>query len=113
MPIFVDARIPVLFAPAATAGPGDALLTEADLPGGAMPVWAAAPRPHGVASGCVCCRPGGAPAQALRRLFLARARGEVAFFSRLVVAAGAAGEAAVRQALASDAFLAGRYRVAG
>jgi hypothetical protein len=49
-------------------------------------------------------------AEALHRLFLGRARGTAAFFARVVVAASPEGEAAVRQALARDAFVAGRYR---
>lgn len=99
MTIFVDARIPVLFAPVAESGPGDLLLTEADLSG--------AP---GHSAGCGCCAPRGALAQALHRLFLARVRGEVAFFRRVVVTAPAAG---LREALTGDTFLAGRYRAEG
>lgn len=112
MPIFVDARIPVAFAPAASAGRGDALLIEGEgaAPDG-MPVVRLAAAPPGHAAGCACCAPRGPVAEALRGLFLARARDASAFFTRLVVSAGAEGEAAIRQALAADAFLAGRYRV--
>lgn len=117
MPIFVDARIAVTFAPAASAGRGEALLIEGQgaAPDG-VPVarFAAVPVGHfpaGPAPGCACCRPRGPVAEALHRLFLARARGASACFTRVIVAAGAEGEAAVRQALAGDAFLAGRYRV--
>ena len=114
MPIFIDARIPVVFAPAAMAGRGDAVLIEGD---GAAPEGVAVARfsiaRPGHVPGCACCAPRGPVAVALHGLFLARARDPVAFFSRVVVAAGAEGEAAVRQALAEDAFLAGRYRSAG
>ncbi len=117
MPIFVDARIPVAFAPAASAGRGDALLIEGDgpVPDGVpdgLPVARLAAALPGHVAGCACCAPRGPVAAALHRLFLARARDAAAFFTRLVVCAGAEGEAAVRQALAADAFLAGRYRVA-
>ena len=95
MAIFVDARIPVVFAPASVSGPGDAVLTEANLPG------------H--AAGCACCAPRGALSQALHRLFLARARGEVPFFRRVVITIPAA--ATARDSFDRDAFLAGRYRV--
>jgi hypothetical protein len=113
MPIFIDARIPVMFAPAASAGRGDAVLIEGEgtAPEG-VPVARLAAPPPGHATGCTCCAPRGPVAEALHRLFLARARGGCAFFTRVVVCAGAEGEAAIRQALAGDAFLAGRYRVA-
>jgi hypothetical protein len=113
MPIFIDARIPVVFAPAGTAGRGDALLIEGDAatPAG-LPVARFSVALPGHALGCACCAPRGPVAEALHRLFLARARGTAAFFARVVVTAGPDGEAAVRQALAGDAFLAGRYRPA-
>ena len=49
---------------------------------------------------------------ALGRLFLARARGEVAWFHSIAVIATPAGEAAVRAALAGDRVAAGRFRLA-
>jgi hypothetical protein len=114
MPIFIDARIPVVFAPAGAAGGGDALLIEGD---GAAPDGLAVARfsvaMPGHAVGCACCAPRGPAAAALHRLFLARARGTAAFFARVVVTAGPEGEAAVRQALTGDAFVAGRYRESG
>jgi hypothetical protein len=113
MPIFIDARIPVVFAPAATVGSGEAVLIEGDgaAPEG-LPVARFSVARPGHVPGCACCAPRGPVAVALHGLFLARVRGTAAFFSRVVVAAGPEGEAAVRQALAGDAFLAGRYRVA-
>jgi hypothetical protein len=109
MPNFADARIPVIVAAAASAGPGDALLIEGPAPAPAgVPVARFVVSGH--LAGCACCAPRGAVAEALHRLFLARARDAGAFFTRVIVVAGAAGEAAVRQALAEDAFLAGRYR---
>jgi hypothetical protein len=114
MPIFIDARIPVVFAPAGAAGGGDALLIEGDgaAPDG-LPVARFSTALPGHAVGCACCAPRGPVADALHRLFLARARGTAAFFARVVVAAGPEGEAAVRRALVDDAFLSGRYRAAG
>jgi len=50
-------------------------------------------------------------AEALGRLFLARARGEVAGFRSIAVIATPAGEAAVRAALAGDQVSAGRFRL--
>ena len=113
MTIFVDARIPVTFAPAATAGRGDAVLIDGEgaVPEG-VPVARIQATPPGHAADCTCCAPRGPVAEALHHLFLARARGACAFYTRVVVSAGAEGEAAIRQALANDAFLAGRYRVA-
>jgi hypothetical protein len=52
-------------------------------------------------------------AEALGRLFLARARAEAAFFNGVVaVVATPAGEASVRAALAEDQLSAGRFRLA-
>ncbi len=114
MPNFDDARIPVIFAPAAAAGAGDAVLVEGDavVPAGLPVDRFAAGRP-GHPTVCACCAPRGAVAVAMHRMFLARARGSIAFFGRLVVAAGPTGQAAVREALASDGFLIGRYRLEG
>ena len=112
MPIFIDARIPVIFAPATTAVDGDALLTEGDAaaPEG-VPVARFSAELPGHALGCACCAGRSPVAAALHRLFLARARGTAAFFARVVVACGPEGEAAVRQALAEDGFVGGRYRL--
>jgi hypothetical protein len=112
MPIFVDARLPVHFASAA-AGPGDALLIEGEgmePEGVAVAHFLVAPAGHLV--GCPCCAPRGPVVQALLGLFIARVRGECPHFARVIVMASAAGQVAVRQALAEDVFLAGRYRAA-
>ncbi len=61
--------------------------------------------------GCACCVPRSAVGQAFGRLFLARARGEVAWFDAVAVLATSAGEAAVRAALAADQVSAGRFRL--
>lgn len=111
-----DHRVPVRFAPADAAGPDEALLIEGDaaVPVGRAIAWF---RPaQGLAGhpfGCACCVPRGPAAGALGRLFLARARGEVAFFRSVVAAVTTpAGEAAVRAALADDQVSAGRFRLA-
>ncbi len=112
MPVFIDARVPVVFAPAATASRGDALLLEADAeaPAG-LPVarFRLCQPEHG--EGCACCAPRSAAAVALRELFLARVQGRVPWFGRVVAAVCGEGEAAVRAALAEDGFAAGRYRL--
>ncbi len=111
MPIFVDARVPVVFGPVTAAGPRDALLLEGGeaAPAGLPEARFALCQP-GHPAGCACCAPRSAVAAALRDLFLARARGGVPWFGRVVVVASAEGEAAVRAALADDGFVAGRYR---
>ena len=99
-------------APPMRPGGDAALLVEGDAPvpagtsDGAVQAgdraWPAIP------SGCTCCVPRGPVAEALGRLFLARARGEVAFFRSVVaVMATPAGEAAVRAALARGSSLRG------
>jgi hypothetical protein len=105
--------IEIVFGGPVTAA--DAVLIEGD---GAAPPAAAVARfvvrakpLHGV--GCACCAPRGPASEALSRLFLARARGEVALFSRVVVLAGDEGMALVRAALAGDAVTRARFGVAG
>lgn len=108
-----DGRIGVRFGAAGDAGPEDALLIEgkalADRPAAAwfrLPVRIAA---HPV--GCTCCAPRGPVAEALGRLFLARARGELPWFRSVVaVAHSAAGAEAVRAALVGDVVTAARFR---
>ena len=106
-----DARLPVVFGDIAMAGPDDALLIEGDAPAPpGLAVARFAPGPlawH--AAGCACCTPRAAAAAALGRLYLARARNEVAFFRRVV--AVVSDPAAIRAALAGDALAGGRYRV--
>lgn len=93
------------------AGPEDAVLVEGGGTAGAAAVverFRLVVDPmHGV--GCACCAPRGPAAVALGRLFLARARGEVGWFSRVVVMASDAGAAAVRAALAEDAVVMARF----
>ena len=111
-----DDRVPVRFAGADAAAPDEALLVEGDAPvppGHPVARFRLAPGLPGHPVGCACCAPRGPVAEALGRLFLVRARGEVAFFRSVVaVTATADGEAAVRAALAEDQVSAGRFRLA-
>ena len=110
-----DDRVPVRFGSGDTAGQADALAVEgrAAVPTGhAVVRFRLGPGLTGHPFGCACCVPRGPVAEALGRLFLARARGEVAFFRSVVVVATPVGEAAVRAALAEDQVSAGRFRMA-
>ena len=107
-----DPRIPVLRAAPSSLRPNDAVL---------LPPGAAAPPGHPVARlaatpahvpGCACCPPRGEAGRALGRLFLARARGEVAFFDRvLVLLPSDAAWAEVARAVAQDVLASARYRL--
>lgn len=104
-----DERIPVSpnAAGAARLGAETALVLapgEAAVPGAAVERLAERPAPHGAA--CPCCAPRAALAEALHRLFLRRARGEVGFFRRVAVSLPAA---EIRAALA-DPLVAQRFR---
>ena len=102
-----DARIPVVFGNRCDPQEGDILLAgRLDGPSGHD--LADAPD-HG--AGCACCVARTPAAQALSRLFTQRARGEVAFFRRVLVE-GQGLEAAVRTALQSDPVAAARFRLA-
>ena len=109
-----DPRIPVRLGPLADAAPGVALLIEgeAQVPAG-HPLARFTPSPtpfHPI--GCACCTRRNAAAEALARLFLARARGGSWFAEVQAVTATEAGAAAVRAALAEDRLIAGRFRLA-
>ncbi len=98
MTLMFDARVPVVFGHAGEAQDGDAVLA----------VESGGEAPHDV--GCACCAARSPAAQALGRLFAQRARGEVAFFRRVLVD-GRRAEAAVRAALQSDPVAAARFRL--
>jgi hypothetical protein len=106
-----DARLPVVFGDIALAGPDDALLIEGEAPAPpGRPVARFTPGPlRWHAAGCACCAPRAAAAAALGRLFLARARGDISFFRRVI--AVVTDQAAVRAAIAGDALAAGRFRL--
>ncbi|HYF06194.1 MAG TPA: hypothetical protein VD970_01130 [Acetobacteraceae bacterium] len=119
----LDARIPLTIvadraalAAALAAGGPAAVLAEngagADLPAAAV-VMGFDPGAH--VPGCACGTCGGrnAAALALDRLFQARVRGAVPWFTRVVaLAPSAAGRAVIMEALAGDALTAARYRAA-
>jgi hypothetical protein len=96
-----DTRIPVFAGDPGRAAAGDAVVGE----GGAEPPL------HGV--GCACCAPRPALARTLARLFVDRARGATAFFTRVIVACPPGGEAALAAAIAADPVSAARFRFAG
>ena len=108
-----DARVPLRLGPPSAIVAGDAVLIE-----GAAPVPSGHPTARftlpvtGHVTGCLCCLPRGPVAEALLRLFQARARGEVAFFRAvLAIAATPAGTASIRAALTEDVFVAARFRL--
>jgi len=99
MPLMVDARIGVVFGRVSERQEGDILLTEGLASTGHPAV-------------CACCTSRTAAANALGRLFTQRARGEVAFFRRVLVDTDEAGRQAVRAALQSDPVVCARFRIA-
>jgi hypothetical protein len=107
-----DMRIPVLFG-APEAEVDDAYLTEGNaepVPSGYAESFTLPAAQFGHVIGCTCCTPRGPAADALSRLFRARATGSAPFFKRVIVRASPAGEAAIRAAIAGDILTAARYR---
>jgi hypothetical protein len=111
MSLFIDARVPVTIGEASEARQDTAWLIEGR---GASPgCFELAARPTAHPVGCTCCAPRGPVSDALNRLFLARARGEIPFFTRVIaVPASPTGEAAIRAALAEDPLASARFRLA-
>jgi hypothetical protein len=109
--MFIDARIPVLFGTLDEAAADDALLIDGTIPtppGRTVArIGAAETPPH--AAGCLCCVPRGQAGEALGRLFQARARGEVAFFRRVLVVVADAD--AVRRAVRDDRLASAWFRL--
>lgn len=108
-----DDRVPVHFGPPAD---DEAMLIEGDAGdtcGRPVARFRLSAASAGHPPGCACCVQRDPAAQALGRLFLARARGQVAWFRSVAVLATAAGEAAVRAALADDQVSSGRFRLTG
>ncbi len=97
--------------PVALGGPGD-------VAAGDVAVALPPPEVAGHAVGCVCCRPRSPLGRQLGRLFSARARGEVAFFRRVVVLAPSgvtppAAAAELARQIAADPVAAARFRYDG
>src|SRR5689334_16719300 len=109
MAIFVDGRIPVRLGQVQDAGRDSALLLPASAPAPEQAIVARLPAtpPRAHPAGCACCAPRGRLAEALGRLFLARARGEAAFFREVIaVLPDENDQAELRAALASDPLVA-------
>jgi hypothetical protein len=96
-----DIRVPVVAGAATAAGRGDVVQP-----------WSGEGATHH-AAGCTCCRPRPPLAAALAHLFVARARGEMPFFVRVVVPCPPDREAELAAALAADPMTAARFRFAG
>jgi hypothetical protein len=116
MAMFVDARIPVLLEGPVSPDGADAataLLLEGDAPAPSDRTVVRFDLPRTVhVAGCACCLPRGPVAEALGRLFLARARGEVPFFRRVLARpVSEAGRNALITALADDPLVSGRFRL--
>lgn len=109
-----DARLPVYFTSISDAPSDAAVLAEVgeEVPTG-RPVERFRAVTLGHPAGCACCGPRSHAAQALSRLFVARGRGTVPFFSSVWVVAGNAGKHAVLDALARDPAVAAWFLSAG
>ncbi|HTI00893.1 MAG TPA: hypothetical protein VL752_08100 [Acidisoma sp.] len=103
----IDARIPVFFSSTAEPATADVMWLVEDAENAA---WDS--RETGHVPGCTCCVARSPVAEAMGRLFRARAVGEVPFFTRLgVVPASEGGAVAVRQALETDGLVSACYRL--
>lgn len=106
-----DPRIPIRLVSAEAVGRpvprSVALLVPEGLAveGGAVERVGTGPRRH--APGCVCCAPRVAVAEALNRLFVRRARGEVAWFGEVLAALP---REAVEAGL-TDVLVSARFRI--
>lgn len=105
-----DMRIPIVIG--GKPEPADAVLVEDgfDMPASGYAMRFALGLP-GHALGCACCTLRGPAADALGRLYRARATGTAPFFRRVILLASEAGEAAVRTALDQDVVTRARYRL--
>ncbi len=112
MPLFLDARIPVVFAAdLSEVGPDDALLLEGDVPAPKGAAFARFVVGGEHAPSCACCTGRSGAARALSELFLARARGQGVFFKRVcVVSPSAEGRDGVVAALSGDVLAAGWFK---
>eukprot|EP01037_Dinobryon_pediforme_P002673 gene2673-2712_t len=106
----IDARIPVVFGAIDTLGPDDALLIDGDAeaPEGRVVVRLAAESKPSHTIGCVCCVPRSAAGSALAGLFLARGRGEIAYFRRVLAVTD--NREAIVEAIENDMLASGWFR---
>ena len=105
----LDARIPVLPGPGGDDERAAWLVEEGhNAPDHAIVVESFAPGLPTHTAGCTCCTPRVPIAEALRRLFLARAKGP--FFPIVRIATSSDGEVAVRHVLANDPMIAAWFR---
>ena len=103
MTLFVDARIAAVVGPALSSAADDVVLME-----GRDFVFLPVAHP----AGCACCVARGPVAEAFSKLFLARVRGEIPYFRRvLVVTFSAKGQEAVIRALVEDPVVSARFRL--
>jgi hypothetical protein len=103
----LDARVPVVFGSPDMAGPDDVLLFEGGEGLASFEV------DQGHAPGCACCTPRRAAGRALAALLQSRARGQVAFFRRvIVVTTSDAGRADIVAALRDDPVASACFRQA-
>ena len=113
-----DDRVTLNFGRLADAGPGDAVLYDGARGVAALPVGVPMAKfvPDNTCNtlinhsiGCNCCGGRDQAALALAGLFMARARGEVEYFSRVV---GDVGDVSlVRAVLEHDLFVRARFRL--
>ncbi len=108
----IDARVPIVFATIADLAPDDALLIDgdADAPEDRIVVRLSPQTGAAHLAGCVCCVPRSAAGSALAGLFLARGRGEIAFFRRVVAISD--NPAAIRAAIEDDMLASSWFRIA-
>ncbi len=105
----IDARVPVVFGALSDAREDDALLIDGDAPAPERHVVVRLGAEPSHVVGCVCCVPRSAAGSALAGLFLARGRGQVAFFRRVLAVTEDA--AAVRAAVDEDILASGWFKV--
>ena len=108
----IDLRVPLLFGAAEDAAAGDALLIENEgvAPGHFLPAPLEFHSRH--SPSCPCCQARNAAGRALASLLQARARGEVAFFRRVVaVTRTPAGRLEVEEAVRFDPVASACYRL--
>ncbi len=111
--MLIDARIPLRFGNLADRTTTDAVLTDGSAGSMDGPSAQFSVREMDHPAGCACCRPQTAAAAALAGLFRTRAVTPGAAFASVLAVVSAAGEAAVRDALASDPVVSARYRLTG